>query len=185
MSATSAPVSFRQPYTRRMEEMNSHDWSFNPTFHGLKLGTYYTATDIDWRAIELLLVGIDATNLRFETQPEKGYAEIARVARVEFRWTQEGHVEHRGAVLFDANGQPILHAMHALLGYGGSGSGLSRNILQVVGVSEAMFEEVNTSVKSRAYDTVVFSREATAFHEGVEHAARFTPVKDAWSWWIG
>lgn len=54
----------------------------------------------------------------------------------------QGRLQDRGLVLFDMREKPVVHVLHALIGYEGSGSSLTQAILRDVGVPERIFLEI-------------------------------------------
>lgn len=200
---TQAATDYRTPYIRSLDMYERHEPGRSPRYR-TAMPTFESSTDQDWRALEPLLAGIDALYHEWTPDdPQKPSSTFGRVARVEFIWRHDPATdeEYRGAVLFDNRGRPLLHAMHALLGYGGSGPGFSWQILEALGVPREMFDEVNSSVTPHDYDSVVYSREAVGvllehslmdsgnYHSelhagGVVSTYPGAPVSDTWTWWI-
>jgi hypothetical protein len=79
--------------------------------------------------------------------------------RVEILWdrgTSRFHSDVRGMLLYQ-NTKFVVHVLHALIGYIGAGPTLTKNILVMLGVTEAQFDEVNQQVQNRSA-AVVFTR---------------------------
>lgn len=145
-----------------------------------KFGCFDSETDRDWEKIERFLEEIEWMNLLDGKGAWEGL-----VTRIElFRgYDSTTQIENRrGLVAFDDGCCALFHAVHALLGYEGSGSILSRKILTAVGVPLKMFEEANRAVVPGSY-TVIFSRENTEMLEGVL-VSKFAGCKDEWEYWI-
>lgn len=141
-------------------------------YHTL-LGSFDQSTDVAWSIVKHLIAGIDAL-----VNPANIYkGEIGPLVRAEFFWG-EGLPQHRGVVLYDNKGRAVMHVVHALLGYSGSGPALSGQILKALGVPEEMFEEANNTVPHQDY-VLVFSREQVSNDTAVLYG---TP-RETWEWW--
>lgn len=134
-----------------------------------ELGDDARSTDKTELLMTYLLAGIESKQ-----------GAIGPIVRVEFFWSHSPD-NWRGAILFDHKGQAVFHAIHALLGYSGSGPALSQHILRCLGVPNELFEEANNEVPHQDY-LVVFSREARMTYEGVEISAPFGDPGE-WEWW--
>lgn len=171
-----------EPYLREVAWEYAARWlpsSDYPTVAS-RLGTFSQETDAAARICSLLLKGLDVD--ADAELAENGVAESA-IVRVELFWDPNSADQRRGAVFFDSTGQTVMHVMHALLGYNGSGPTLSKCLLRQLGVEQAMFDELNGRLQNQAY-YVILSREATLTHDdGVEVAQRSGPVSDTWRWW--
>lgn len=66
--------------------------------------------------------------------------------RVEFIWEAKP-TEMRGALLYGADHSLFTHLPNALIGYNGSGAMHSRTILEILGVPDALFQDINESVR--------------------------------------
>ena len=192
---------FRRPYILRLEDMGADDYQVH---YRTAMRTFDSWTQQDWAALEPILAGIDSLYYEWsQDEPLKQNSTFGRIARAEFFWVMRSEQKAcQGVVLFDNYRRAILHATNALLGYGGSGPDLSRQILMAIGVSEDMFDEVNASVEPREYDNVVFSRESTgvmignSMLVGGEPCSDLhrtgdiitnpgDPVSNTWTWWRG
>lgn len=151
---TQAATDYRQPYIHSLEAVELSTFIGSPWYETVLPALNRSSHD-DWHVLEALLTELDSAGGMI-----LGGVKIGPIARVEFIWKRDKSLEYRGAVLFDNNGEAIIHAMHALLGYVGSGPIFSRQIMTKLGVPVEMFNEINSSVKPYEYDTVVFSREA-------------------------
>lgn len=67
------------------------------------------------------------------------------ISRIEFlsHPGNERHAGLRGAVLYDSHLQPVFHLVNALLGYAGSGSYLSIDVMKALGMSSSKAERIN------------------------------------------
>lgn len=192
---------FRQPYIRTLEDYGDE---YQARFR-TEMGTIGSWTQQDWAVIESILAGIEALYYEWsDEQPGRPSSSFGRVARVEFIskfYPENPRRSFQGAVLFDNYQRPLFHATNALLGYGGSGPMLSRDILMAIGVPEEMFEEVNQAVEPHQYDNVIFSRETIGVmigHSAVIGGVLYSdihrtgdiitnpgdPVSDTWTWWL-
>ncbi len=63
---------------------------------------------------------------------------------MEFFWDPQ--YDSRGVTFFDDQGRLIVHVLHALLGYGGSGPMFSKQIMLHLGVSEEMFQDIQSAL---------------------------------------
>lgn len=143
-----------------------------PVYHSA-LGAFDQSTDVAWRIIKHILAGIE-----FLFNPENQYTnDLAQIVRAEFFWSRNAN-GRRGVVLYDNQGRAVMHVIHALLGYGGSGPQLTWHILETLGVSQEMFNEANMSVVNEEY-VLVFSREEVSNDIVVLYG---TP-RDTWEWW--
>ena len=103
-----------------------------------------------------------------------------RIARAEF--IRNEMLGRRGVVFYDNRGVPLIHVVHALLGYDGSGPDLSRRLLETLGVSELEFDEVNREVGGQDY-VVIFSREQHEERGWVDLPTPWADVRDEWEHW--
>lgn len=134
-------------------------------------------TDSDflvWRALEPAL-----DKIRGDVERNKWNAPLALPARLEFFWNDE----FTGVVIFDSRGRLIVHSPVALLGYDGSGPGLSKKILLSLGVSQEMFDEIQAEIWNRRPYAVVVSREKRTEENGIKVAQRTLDVESEWTWW--
>lgn len=141
-----------------------------------KLGYFCNTTDLDAELLRYLIRGI-------EIEATKGSTTIGKLVRAEFFWKHEqfGGPSTRGVVLYDNTSAPIVHVVHALLGYGGSGPALSEAILRYLGVPTGLFEQANAAVQHQDY-VVVFSREHHTEIMSVDTAIPYAEPND-WEWW--
>lgn len=132
-----------------------------------------TDTYTAWRRLELLFP--DATSV------EPGHA-FSIPARMEFFWDLQS--DSRGVAFFDDRGRLIVHVLHALLGYGGSGPMFSKQIMLHLGVSEEMFQEIQAALWDQRPYKVVLSRERHDILDGdVEVVAPGSGILPNWEWW--
>lgn len=113
-----------------------------------KLGCIDTTTDVTELHVQLLLRGITATIEA--TEYHDRYSTLQPVGRIELFGdghtdTAQHRLRDRGIVLFDLNMRPLVHVTEALIGYGGSGPGLTEAIFREVGVDPNVFEEIQTN----------------------------------------
>ncbi len=178
MDAPTAPLFYREPLVTKVYEPLEPEWGDDFPFFPTKLGMFTGSTDTTWAILRRLLAG----NEELTKVPFSG---IYPVVRAEFIYDQmEPGRERRGLVLWDSSNKgPLLHAKHALLGYGGSGPSLSEAIMLELGVSQEMFNEANEAVRDRESYIVVFSRHELALIEGVMAAIPYH-VSDEWQFWV-
>lgn len=95
------------------------------------------------------------------------------IARIEFvyRTHYDKGLTLQGAILFDRQGQAILHFGHALLGYEGSGPSHSRDILRLLGLPAGIFGDINNEIardvgRDKKY-VVVVQKHTDAFWEAI------------------
>lgn len=133
-------------------------------------------TETIWRTLRLILMGIME-----DARSRDWNADYSTPARMEFFWDPKA--EQRGVVIFDSQGRMIVHVLHALLGYGGSGPGLSENIMKTLGVTEEMIKDIQESVWSEQPYKLIVSRQLHEIIEGVNAAYPTLDVEPEWSWW--
>ena len=109
-----------------------------------RLGTISDSTDIAELHVKLVLQGIAAI---VNSDKCHNWPEVYPVGRLEIfgDWhtvAAQNTLHDQGMVLFDVNGLPLLHVVHALIGYGGSGPALTKAIFSDLGISPAIFEEI-------------------------------------------
>lgn len=169
-----------------MKTVLNQEWLIHE--YPTRIGTFDKSSDQDWAVLEPLLTGIDALYRSHEDTVEFGmHSTYGRIARVELFHTIgiNNRDAKRGAVIFDNRGEPLMHLLGALLGYGGAGPTFTKQVLTAIGVPEEMFDEVNQSVVSHDYDTVIFSREDHSVgREGTDTANHFFDVVKEWECWI-
>ena len=126
-----------------------------------------------WRRLELLFP--DANTV------EPGHP-FGIPARMEFFW--DPNFDSRGVAFFDDKGHLIIHVLHALLGYGGSGPMSSKQIMLHLGVSEEMFQDIQSALWDQRPYKVVLSRERhDILDEDVEFVAPGAGILSDWEWW--
>jgi hypothetical protein len=135
-------------------------------------------TDTAWTQIEIILTGISELAKRKTYACGEGFS---TPARVELLWCGDNR-DFRGLVIFDSQGRLIVHVTNALLGYSGSGSYLSKQILTLLGISKRMFEEIQYAVWNMSY-VVILTRQKHEVYEGVDTAYPTLEVEPEWRWW--
>jgi len=93
-------------------------------------------TDSSWRLVQTILTGVIL--LSGPDIYHSGH-HFDRPDRIEFVMGEDTFTT-RGLILFDGRGRLIVHVVNALLGYGGSGPMLSKQILELLGVPGDIFE---------------------------------------------
>ena len=131
-----------------------------------------TDTYSAWQRLELLFP--DATSV------EPGHA-FGVPARMEFFWDLDA--DTRGVAFYDDRGRLIVHVLHALLGYGGSGPMFSKQIMLHLGVSEEMFQAIQAALWDQRPYKVVLSRERHDAFDGVEVVQSGSGITSEWDWW--
>lgn len=130
-----------------------------------------------WQLMEHILAGINALSGRQDFSSTYGVP-----ARLEFIWNEQ--TAERGVVIFDGQGNLIVHALNALLGYTGAEPDFSANILTALGVPDEMLKEIQVAALDAIPYVIVVSREKRENINGVETALRTREVEPAWTWWI-
>lgn len=136
------------------------------------------STHVVWQQLEPILVRIDEAR---ESEQFTASPPFSLPARLELIWDRH-HSHRQGLVMFDSQGQLIVHVVHALLGYDGSGPQLSKQILTHLGVGEAMFEQIQHEVRDRPY-LVVLSRQKRRFDQGITTTYPTHEVEGEWEYW--
>ena len=107
------------------------------------------------------------------------------VARLEFFHWHSPQGEYRGVIIYDTYGIPLVHDVHALLGFDDLlGPSLSRKILMSLGVLESDIIELNRRAHPHRYKPIVFSREQTHGDDSNKVVIPGSPVKETWQWWF-
>ncbi len=179
MATTStAPFPYKNAYTDRLQSRTDSYDGMAEYLQGHSLSPITSDTYDAWRMLEHILKGIEVV------ARDKGYeATYHTVARLEFFWDETGDQEQRGVAIFDTRGKLIVHALHALLGYSGSGPQLSQQIMMLLGISEHQFNEIQESVRNQRPYLVVVSREKHDVIDGVNTAYPTLDVESTWEWW--
>lgn len=105
-----------------------------------------------------------------------------RIARMEFIWDRS--TGRRGVVVYNDDGDPVLHVVNALLGYRGAGPALSRQIMEALGVPSEVYAMINRSVTNQDY-VVVLSREQQGRTASMRHRKAVvlpTALDEVWSY---
>ena len=158
---------------RKLEDGSYPLWEDDVSMRALTQDTY-----VAWRQLEPILAritGVLGTDQFTDSPP------FSLPARIELIRTQD-HSNLQGLVLFDSQGQLIVHVVHALLGYEGSGTKISEQILGYLGVSEAMFREIQQNVQNRPY-LIILSRQKHELHEDVRVSNLTPEVEEEWRYW--
>lgn len=179
MATTStAPFPYKSAITDRLEAERNYSNGCMEYSHGRSLPPIDDETFGTWRMLEPLLAGIQVL------AHEKGFdAAYSTIARLEFFWSVEDDDEYRGVAIFDSRGQLVVHVLHALLGYGGSGPTLSRQIMGLLGVSIEMLDDIQRAVWNQRPYKIVVSREKHDTIEGVDTPYPTLDVEPQWEWW--
>lgn len=125
-----------------------------------------------WRRLELLFP--DAYSVEKDSP-------FGLPARMEFFWDEVE--DTRGVAFFDVQGRLIVHALHALLGYNGSGPRFSQQIMEHLGVSHETFEAIQAEVEQQRPYQIVLSREPHGFVDDIEVVTYMGGVTLDWEWW--
>lgn len=147
MSQQSAPFKMDEMlYARHAEKWEMPNM---PGFRRIqtKLGCIDADTDSSELHVKLLLRGITAI---VNDQGYTPWSEVQPVGRIEIfgdEYTDgaQNRLQDRGLVLFDTNGQPLVHVCNALIGYSGSGPSLTEAIFAELGVDQEMFDRIQAS----------------------------------------
>lgn len=113
---------------------------------------------------------------------EPDSADLGLAARLEF--FRDDRIGSRGVAIFNNEGLLIVHVLHALLGYNGSGPDLSRDIMAQLDVPRRMFDEIQNATWQNWPYLVVVSREQTEQLD--RHTVVTVPgarLRDDWDWW--
>ena len=134
---------------------------------------------VEWRGVQLTLRGDsheDWNNIRRALAHPR-----VPIARIEFFNYPDRHpLAFKGAVIFDAEGKPLVHTANALLGYGGQGAILSQKILEMVGAGD-LYRDITSYVTTTTYRPIIVSRETT-----IGAIADLSgKVEDTWRWDYG
>jgi hypothetical protein len=100
---------------------------------------------------------------------------------MEFFWDLDA--DTRGVAFYDDRGRLIVHVLHSLLGYGGSGPMFSKQIMLHLGVSEEMFQAIQAALWDQRPYKVVLSRERHDAFDGVEVVQSGSGITSEWDWW--
>lgn len=172
MGATfTEPYPYKNPLVDRLEPQNDTLAGYPLWQHSLSLKAITGVTHEAWNQFQTVANII-----------ESGMTPFGPIARLEFFWD---HTEDtRGVAIFDSSSNLVTHVVHALLGYEGSGPGLSEKIMERVGVPSEVFRAVQQSTwNSRPY-MVVVSRQKHETIRGVDTPTYPTnEVGLNWSWW--
>lgn len=170
---STAPYPYQRPYMDNLEpavrEFGFPHWSTYMSFPAIDDGT-----DTSWVRLEIILAGVTAL-----AQQHGWNASFGLPARLEFTWDNAS--DRRGVLIYDSRGQLIVHVVHALLGYSGSGPALSEQILSALGAQE-LFAPMNQAARDRAY-VLVASRQPHGTIQGVDTAIPGMDVEQTWTWW--
>lgn len=172
---SNAPYPYRLPSVDRLEPQRPlHDYALWQDYRSLP--AISSPTDRSWLICKVLLTGVVV--LAGHEDPDS----FGLPARLEF-FRNDARYE-RGVVIFDNQGRMIVHVVHALLGYGGSGPYLSEQILGFLGVPEETFHEIQQAVWQSDRYMVVVSRQQHGVIEGVDAAFFISNVEaEEWTWW--
>ena len=110
-----------------------------------RLGCITGHTEVAELHVKLLLRGIAATVKGDDDY--YSWSAVQPIGRIEIFCDDhtEGarhRLQDRGIVLFDVHNRPLVHVLHALIGYGGSGPSLTEAILREIGVDESIFDQI-------------------------------------------
>lgn len=139
-------------------------------------GTFDSNTHDDGDRAEVILTGLDVLAKR-RVYPRFDFL----VDRVELLWNGHHRRDNRYGGIFFSRYRALLHCRDALIGYGGSGPGLTERQFRVLGCGH-LFDEVNDAVLHQDYHVVV-SREPTAVIDGVLTALPYIQPLPEWRWW--
>ncbi len=106
---------------------------------------------------------------------------FSRPVRLECFWNDYSH--KRGITVFDQHGRLIVHVVPALLGYEGSGPALSWQLMERLGVTRELFDQLQTEVHNNRPYMLIVSREQRIEHDDDQRLIpNATPVLDEWTW---
>lgn len=144
MSQQSAPYKMNEMLYKNHAEDRGLSSSSEIRRINTKLGCIDSDTDSSELHVKLLLRGI-AETLRIEGH--NPWPDIQPIGRIEI--ICDDHTEaaryrrrDRGIVLFDLNGQPLIHVVNALVGYSGSGPSLTEAIFRELRIDHDIFDEI-------------------------------------------
>ena len=124
-------------------------------------------THTAWRLVRTILIGtIEHNKALRRAGLGLGFQDFGRPTRVEaFMGTSSFRT--RGIAIFDEKGDLIVHVVNALLGYDGNGPDLSWHILNLLGISDEMFSDIQAATSQQRgttpYTIIILYDDATGW----------------------
>ena len=97
-------------------------------------------TSASWQLVQPLIAGINLLN-EWNIDRRGGFAKPARIEL----YMGADSFRTRGLVIFDESDRLIVHVVNALVGYGGTGPQLSKQILSFLDVSPEIIDEIQAA----------------------------------------